>query len=545
MASVWGKLSLRFQAAIAVVAPTLVVALFASTYFPNRLNHQAREALERQARSVGQLAASNVAPTMRLIGDSLATPNELNGIFEGIRAGGQVVNLGVFTVDSAHVTRDGERRVLTLEAREPAVQVLGDLPVGRYDVPRPGECFTTFGSTLDVHCAAKDQDAEVLLVAKWSLVELAEQQRENQAAGLWVLLVAVAAGLILALVMSGAIAGPLGVVSRVAQELASGDVTVARVEVAGANEVQSMASSVNEMLSSLRSLVTQMVSLTSDLSNAAKGLITASSDQERVTSQQSAYAQQIATTFEELSQTAEMITRSTEIVEQAAGRTNYAVDEGRALVNEMVAGMTTIRHEAKEVADAIAQLNSELQQVGRIAQVIKQVADRSDLLALNAALEGTKAGEVGRGFSVVAAEMRKLAENVAQSAKDIGRIVERVQASSDLAVRRATQGVESSDRGAAMAQRASSAFGQILELSRGTKEAAQQIAVATRQQRQSSEQAVRGARNVADLVKQGVDATSRTTRIAQGLQASVTALTEVTGRFKVERADTDPLDERS
>ena len=106
-----------------------------------------------------------------------------------------------------------------------------------------------------------------------------------------------------------------------------------------------------------------------------------------------------------------------------------------ALVNEMVGGMTTIRLEAKEVAEVVSKLNSELLQVSRIAHVIKQVADRSDLLALNAALEGTKAGEVGRGFSVVAAEMRKLAENVAHSAKDIGRIVESVQASGDLAAR--------------------------------------------------------------------------------------------------------------
>jgi methyl-accepting chemotaxis protein len=185
------------------------------------------------------------------------------------------------------------------------------------------------------------------------------------------------------------------------------------------------------------------------------------------------------------------------------------------------------------MADAITRLNQDVQQVSRIAQVIKQVADRSDLLALNAALEGTKAGEVGRGFSVVAAEMRKLAENVAQSARDIGRIVESVQSSGEIAVVRAREGVESSDRGMAVAERAQSAFTQIVSLSRGTKEAAQQIAVATRQQRQSSEQAVQGARNVADLVKQGVDATVRTTRIAADLQTSVDALTAVTSRFKV------------
>ncbi len=212
-----------------------------------------------------------------------------------------------------------------------------------------------------------------------------------------------------------------------------------------------------------------------------------------------------------------------------------AVDEARAVVSQVVAEIAEIRRESKEVADAITLLNDDLQQVSRIASVIKQVADRSDLLALNAALEGTKAGEVGRGFSLVAAEMRKLAESVAVSARDIGRLVERVQGSGNQAVTKAREGVQASDRGVQVADRASAVFEQIVELSRGTKEAAQQIAVATRQQRQSSEQAVQGARNVADLVKQGVDATGRSTKIAHDLQAAVVALSEVTQRFKVEK----------
>jgi methyl-accepting chemotaxis protein len=91
-----------------------------------------------------------------------------------------------------------------------------------------------------------------------------------------------------------------------------------------------------------------------------------------------------------------------------------------------------------------------------------------------------------------------------------------------------------------IAEQASVVFQRISELARGTSEAAQQITVATRQQRQSSEQAVDGARNVADLVKQGVDATGRTTRIAQDLEAVAQALAAVTGRFKVSGAPDRP-----
>ncbi len=532
MGSLWSRLSLRVQAGIAVSLPCVAVALFASIYFPSRLNEQASEALEKQAISIGQLAVNNAAPVMRLIRDGLATEAELNGIFEGVRAGGNVTQLGVLTISPE--TSRTEGGVRSTEVRDDnAVQVKGDLPPDRFEVPPPGTCHTSRGQLLEVRCTARDDDYEATLVVRVSMESLYARQRENQVVGVWVLLSALGLGLALALFVSATIAGPLGVVSRVAGEVASGDVTVKQVEVGGSTEVRSMASSVNDMVSSLRALVRQMVDMTGALANASKGLTSASNDQTRVTSQQSAYAQQIAATFEELSRTAESITRSTEVVEGAAVRTNEAVDEARAVVSEMVGGMSELRREVKDIAEAIARLNQDVQQVSRIALVIKQVADRSDLLALNAALEGTKAGEVGRGFSVVAAEMRKLAENVAQSARDIGRIVENVQASGDVAVSRAREGVDSSERGMAVAERAQDAFGKILELSRGTKEAALQIAVATRQQRQSSEQAVAGARNVADLVKQGVDATGRTTTIAQDLQYNVEALSAVTGRFKV------------
>lgn len=537
MGRLWGGLSLRVQAAVAVLAPCVAVSLFASVYFPSRLNDQANAALEQQARSVGQLAAANAASSVRLIVDKLTVAKDLDPVVDGVRASGAVEFVGIIQVTEPAVSTSEGRRRLTL-APGSDTQVRGDVPPGIYRLPEPGTCELDRGEALVVQCAAKDDAVQSLLVAKFSLAGLREAERTNRTIGLYVLLMTVVVGLFLAFLFSGALAGPIGVVTRVAKEVAAGDVTVPQVEVQGSGEVQSMAQSVNDMLASLQRLLTQMVSLTPRLTGAAQGLIAASADQEHVTSQQSAYGQQIAATFEELSRTAEMITTSTDVVEQAAVRTASAVDEARQVVSEMVGRIGDIRRESKEVSESMARLNTELQQVSRIAQVIKQVADRSDLLALNAALEGTKAGEVGRGFSLVAAEMRKLAESVAGSARDIGRIVESVQASSDEAVTKARQGAQASDAGVAVAEKASEVFGQIAELARGTKDAAQQIAVATRQQRQSSEQAVQGARNVADLVKQGVDATGRSTKIAQDLKEAVTALNDATGRFKVDRRAT-------
>ncbi len=556
----WGRLSLRWQAAIAVLLPCVAVALFSSLYFPQRLNAQAEQSLRQKAQSIGVLASAEIAPTLRLIADGLADASDLDNVFEGATSGRydakkREVDLTGSDVDFVVVLKGsgGTLKVSPQTVVRQAVQPLPngqkrELPVSELAVPERFDadgkrlrnvCELDDGPTLLLRCYVKDKAedaAEGLLAMAFKKDALLIMQRQNLNVGVWSGIGGATLGLLLALLFGRALANPVTRVTQAAREVASGDVTVPPVEVTSGGEIGSMAGSFNEMLANLRNLVGQMVELTGRLGNASQGLIGASRDQEHVTNQQAAYAQQIAATFEELSRTAEQISASTEVVEQAARNTNEAVEQAKAVVAQVVAGIGAIRGESKQVADAIAKLNADLQQVSKIAQVINAVAERSDLLALNAALEGTKAGEVGRGFSLVAAEMRKLAENVSVSARDIGRIVEKIQESGNEAVQKARVGVDVSDRGVQVAQQASELFQRIVELARGTTEAAQQIAVATRQQKQSSEQAVAGARNVADLVKQGVDATSRTNRIAQDLQAVAQALSAVTSRFRVSGA---------
>ncbi len=519
---VWSRLNLRWQVAVAILLPCAAVPVFASLYFPGRLNSRAEEGLENEARLIGAVTSAEIGRTLRLIPQGLQEPEELDKIFARVKSAklmGEVDYIGVVKTDGKTVVRSA-----------------GPMPAGPFAMPVEACELDRGEALLGLRCQAKDKGIEGILVAGFRRDGLLLEERENRIIGLASLAIAVSIALILAMAFSRALAEPVVQVTRAAREVASGDVTVSPVQVAAASEITSMAHSFNEMLANLRQLVSQMVSLTGRLSSASRGLIGASKDQEHVTTQQAAYAQQIAATFEELSRTAEQISSSTDVVAVAARRTNEAVEEAKAVVAQLATGISEIRAESKEVADAIRKLNEDLREVSKIAQVINQVAERSDLLALNAALEGTKAGDVGRGFSLVAAEMRKLAENVSGSARDIGRIVETIQESGNEAVAKAHLGVDASDRGAKVAEQASEVFQRIVELARGTTEAAMQISTATRQQRQSSDQAVQGARNVAELVKQGVDATGRTTLIAQDLEGVAEALSALTGRFKVDRA---------
>ncbi|GHG73532.1 methyl-accepting chemotaxis protein [Comamonas sp. JC664] len=518
----WGRLGLRTQVAIAVVVPCLAVVGFCIAYFPMHQREVTMELLQKRVRVVGRLMSQH--PALLTADGSPESLSRVRDVLSLLETPESSSERGGFTL----------RYQGLLGADGTVLHARGLIPASARSPGGMGMevCVTaTQRDEVSVRCGS----GERVYVAGFSVQEALTSVDDMRGAVVAGLAGALMLGLALSLFISRAIAEPVARVTEVVRDVARGDMSRGELDVPATGEVRLMAQSFNKMLSTLRGSVMEMVSRTEQLSGASRGLLGASADQEHVISQQAAYAQQIAATFEELSRTAEQISSSTEVVESSARRTHEAVAEAMAVVAQVVAGINDIRTESKGVADAIVGLNQDLQQVSKIAQVINQVAERSDLLALNAALEGTKAGEVGRGFSLVAAEMRKLAENVSASARDIARIVEKVQDSGEEAAAKARVGMATSDRGVEVAEQASSVFQRIVELARGTSEAARQITIATRQQRQSSEQAVQGARNVAELVKQGVDATGRTTRIAQDLQAVAEGLTAVTSRFKTTR----------
>lgn len=530
---IWERTSLRLQTTVAVLVPCLSVALFSSLYFPARLNAQVERELELRALALGRLASSEIGPNLRLIQDGLAQPEDLDPVLHGLAgdpATGEkdVVWSGVLPLEkdatSATVKADGTG------------QVRGDVPAGTYPAPAKG-CEVDGLDVVRVRCIASNGNVKGLFVAAFSRQALFRAQQEHERVGVLSLFAAFGGGLLLALLFSARLVNPLQQVTRAAQEVAGGDVTVSAVKVSAGGEVRSMAASFNEMLENLRNLVGRMVSLSTRLATASTGLRTASEDQAFVSREQSAYAQQVSSTFEELTRTAERISSSTEVVEQAAERTQLAVEEARKVVGEVVSVIRQNRDESKQVVDAILKLNGEVRQVSKMAKLINDIAERSDLLALNAALEGTKAGEVGRGFSLVAAEMRKLAESVSGTAQEIARIVESVQESGSAAVETAQVGMSQSDRGVSVAEQASEVFRRISELASSTTQSARQIAVATRQQQQASTEAVTGARSIAELVQKGVEANSRTTHIAGDLQSVSQALQDVTKRFKTGDVD--------
>jgi len=252
-----------------------------------------------------------------------------------------------------------------------------------------------------------------------------------------------------------------------------------------------------EQVTSLRDIVGHIAQNALQLAGAATEMYAAAQEQEATAQQQSIGVQEVTQTMESLLAAATHVTESTMGVLNRAERT---------------------RETTSRTVERISEMSEHANRIGTILEVIRDIADRSDLLALNAALEGARAGEAGRGFALVAGEMRKLAEQVTGSVADVKKLVGDVRASVSATVL-ATE--------------------ESTKLAEGTADSARQINMVTQQQRSGTEQASQSMRNVAAMIAQSLAATQQIRSLAEDLKLQADNLTKIVARFRLPKSRSD------
>jgi methyl-accepting chemotaxis protein len=270
------------------------------------------------------------------------------------------------------------------------------------------------------------------------------------------------------------------------------------------------------------------------LSSSASQLLAAATQNESSTTQQAGAVHETTATMEELKGASKQIADNAQTVSTIAEGTLGATRQGEGAIRAFLGAMEKVRHNAVEVDDAIARLSRRVERIGTVVEVIDEIADRSDLLALNAALEGAKAGEAGRGFSIVAAEMRRLAENVLESTKEIKNLIAEIREATHAAKDASDGNKRMAGEGEQLGTVAMGSVASILEGAEQTASAARVIHLATQQQRTATEQVVQSMAEVEEATRQAQAGSRQATGAAAELARLAERLAELVRRFRVE-----------
>ncbi|GAB4432727.1 MAG: methyl-accepting chemotaxis protein [Chloroflexi bacterium OHK40] len=246
----------------------------------------------------------------------------------------------------------------------------------------------------------------------------------------------------------------------------------------------------------------QQVELGSELAAAAQQLQVASQQQASGAAEQASAVSQVSTTIEELGSTARQIAQSADHVAQAAQQTLENLSSGQDAVDESIQAMERIRGRVADVSARVLSLGERSQQIGEIIDLIDDISDETHLLALNAAIEAAGAGEHGRRFAVVAAEVKSLANRTLAAAREVKGVIAEIRQATTVAVLAAEEGSKEVERGVELAHRAGQVMDNIVMVAERTAQAAAEIGLATAQQQSASEQVVESMREIAEVARQ-------------------------------------------
>jgi methyl-accepting chemotaxis protein len=340
-------------------------------------------------------------------------------------------------------------------------------------------------------------------------------------------------GIFVAFFLSRRIVGALRLLVDRTEQIAGGDLTGEAIEVKSHDELGALTGATNVMLGSLRELVSQVGSTSQEVAGAATQIAASSEEMAQGMGEQNQQVTQISAAVEEMSASiVEVARKSAEAASSAQGSGKVA-QEGGQIVSETIRGMSEISDAVSASAASVAELGKRGEQIGQIIEVINDIADQTNLLALNAAIEAARAGEHGRGFAVVADEVRKLADRTTKATEEIGESITAIQTETDQAVQRMNAGTDQVKAGVEKATQAGQSLEQIVAGAGEVAEKIQSIAAAAEEQSAASEQVSRGVQSVSAVTSQSAEGASQSAMAASQLSTKAEQLQALVGKFKL------------
>ncbi|HDQ44062.1 MAG TPA: methyl-accepting chemotaxis protein [bacterium] len=329
------------------------------------------------------------------------------------------------------------------------------------------------------------------------------------------------------------ITGPLRQLIEISEQVAEGDMTVQIAETTSGDEIGFLTQKMGKMISNLRVLTVQIKEAANSLAAASSEISASVTQIASGATETATAANETSTTVEEVRQTALDSSRKAKFVSESAQKAVQISQNGEKAVSVMVEGMQRIESQMVSIAESIMKLSEHGQAIGGIIATVEDVAEQSNLLAVNASIEAAKAGEQGKGFAVVAMEVKSLAEQSRQATVRVRSILDDIQKATGGAVMVTEQGSKAVDSGVQMSSNASDSIQRLANSVTEAAQATTQIAVSSQEQLVGMDQVVSAMESIKQASTQNVTATKQVESAAHDLHELGQNLKHLVEQYRV------------